>query len=120
MAKLEKQAPEAHKPLIDFDQWSALAKTDPVEFELQRARFLEDTINAMPAHKQQRMRCLQWKIDQVRNQARTPMAACVKLSEMMWESLTGPGGLNEALGRLQAGNYAPPPRAAVLSFPSRS
>jgi hypothetical protein len=120
MHKLEQQAAEPRKPLIDFDQWSALAKSDPVAFELQRARFIEDTISAMPVHKQQRMRCLQWKIDQVRNQARTPMAACVKLSEMMWESLTGPGGLNEALERLRGGHYESPARAPVLRFPPRS
>ena len=118
MPKLEQQAVTPRKPLVDFEHWSQLAKSDPVAFEKQRARFIEDTINAMPAHKQHRMRCLQWKIDQVRNQARTPMAACIKLSEMMWESLTGPGGLNEALGRLRDGNYSPPPRARVLDFPS--
>ena len=117
MPKLEQKAVEQPKALIDFDHWADLAKSDPVAFELKRARLIEETIMAMPAHKQQRMRCLQWKIDQVRNQASTPMAACVKLSEMMWDSLTGPGGLNEALGRLRDGNYTPPPRAQVLDFP---
>lgn len=120
MPRLEKQATEARQPLIDFDQWSALAKSDPVAFEMQRVRFIDETISAMPAHKQQRMRCLQWKIDQVRNRARTPMGACVKISEMMWESLTGPGGLNEALNRLRSGQYEQPPAAAVLKFPSVS
>lgn len=104
--------------LIDFNQWAELAKTDPVAFEARRAATIDEMIQRMPAHKQQRMRCLQWKIDQVRGQASNPMAACIKLSEMMWDSLVGPGGLREVLERLGEGHFEPPPRAPVLEFRS--
>jgi hypothetical protein len=107
---------ETQKPLIDFDQWSELAKSDPEAFELKRAELIEQVIQRMPAHKQHRMRCLQWKIDQVRDRAANPVAACVKLSEMMWDSLVGPGGLREVLDRLHTGDYQTPPKARVLEL----
>jgi Protein of unknown function (DUF3135) len=118
MLELKAQQAKPRGPLIDFDQWSDLARSDPEAFEAKRSEVIEEIIAAMPAHKQHRMRCLQWKIDQVRNQCRTPMAACIKLSEMMWDSLVGPGGLNETLERLRGGDYRPPASARILEFRS--
>lgn len=117
MPEPEAQTGHTLSPLIEFDDWAQLAKSDPAAFEQKRARMIEDLISSMPEHKQQRMRCLQWKIDQVRNQCKTPMAACVKLSEMMWDSLVGPGGLKEALERLSEDSPAPRPKARVMNFP---
>ena len=116
MPELRTQPGDAHRPFIEFDDWAQLAKSDPVAFEAQRARVIEDLILSMPEHKRQRMRCLQWKVDQVRNQCKTPMAACIKLSEMMWDSLVGPGGLKDALDRLSAESPAPLPTARVVDF----
>ncbi len=116
MQKLQTNQAEAHIPLIDFDDWAELAKSDPASFEERRKQAIEALIARMPEHKQQRMRCLQWKIDQVRDRAGSPMAACIKLSEMMWDSLTGPGGLKEALDRMSIDNTAPLPNADILTF----
>ena len=113
----KEQSGNAHRPLIEFETWAQLAQSDPAAFEARRARVIEDLILGMPEHKRQRMRCLQWKIDQVRAQCRTPMAACVKLSEMMWDSLVGPGGLKDALERLSTDSPAPLPKARVMKFP---
>jgi len=119
MQQLQAERTKTRDPLIDFDQFSKLAKSDPEAFEAKRAEVIEQMILRMPAHKQHRMRCLQWKIDQVRKQAGNPMAACIKLSEMMWDSLVGPGGLREVLERIGEGNYEPLPRASVLEFQPR-
>ena len=100
MPELQKQQQKNRKPLVDFDSWSKLARSDPEAFEARRAQVIEQMIQRMPAHKQQRMRCLQWKIDQVRARASNPLSACIKLSDMMWESLAGPGGLREVLDGL--------------------
>jgi hypothetical protein len=116
MQELKTLSAESHKSLVDFDQWASLAKTDLAAFEAKRSEVIEDLIQSMPPHKQQRMRCLQWKIDQVRKQASNPMAACVKLSEMMWDSVVGPGGLREALERVGDGKFQPPPKACVLEI----
>jgi hypothetical protein len=110
-----KQA-STQKSLVDFDNWSELAKSDPEAFEARRAEVIEQIIQGIPAHKQQRMRCLQWRIDQVRAQADNPLSACIKLSEMMWDSLAGPGGLCEALERLGNRNFEPAPKAEVVDF----
>lgn len=118
MHELTAQQAETRSPLVDFDQWSDLARSNPEAFEARRSKVIDEFIAAMPAHKQHRMRCLQWKIDQVRNQCATPMAACIKLSEMMWDSLIGPGGLNESLHRLRGGDYQTPASARVLEFRS--
>jgi len=119
MQKLQTKHTESHKPLIDFDDWAELAQSDPAGFEARREQAIDALITRMPEHKQQRMRCLQWKIDQVRNRAGSPMAACIKLSEMMWDSLTGPGGLKEALDRMSDQNAAPLPNADILTFEAR-
>ena len=116
MPQLQTEQAKTHDSLIDFDQFSKLAKSDPEAFEVKRAEVIEQMIQRMPAHKQQRMRCLQWKIDQVRKQAGNPMAACIKLSEMMWDSLVGPGGLREVLERVGERNFEPPAKASVLEF----
>lgn len=116
MQELQSHTRPSSHALIDFDQWAELAKSNPAAFETKRAEVIDAMIENMPVHKQQRMRCLQWKIDQVRNQASNPMAACIKLSEMMWDSLVGPGGLKDALERIGEGNFEPPPKAGVVDF----
>jgi len=102
---------------IDFDQWAALAASDPEAFETRRAQLIDATIRRAPAGKQQRLRCLQWKVDQVRRLSRTPLAACVRMSNMMWESVLNEGGLLEALeGRAQSAPTGRP-KARLLAFP---
>lgn len=116
MAELNTQKTGTQKPLVDFDQWAELAKADPEAFEAKRAEVIEDMIQRLPEHKQERMRRLQWKVDQVRDQAANPMSACIKLSEMMWDSLVGPGGLKDVLERVGDQNFEPLPKAKVLDF----
>ena len=116
MPDLQTEQAQTRTPQVDFTHWSELARTDPEAFEARRAEVIEEMIQSMPEHRQQRMRCLQWKIDQVRNRAPNPMAACIKLSEMMWDSLVGPGGLREVLERMGQGDFEPPPKASVLEF----
>lgn len=111
--------PSSH---IDFDDWSALARRDPEAFERRRAEVLENFIQQMPESKQHRMRCLQWRVDRVRERASNPVAACIRLSQMMWESLMGDGGLLEALEDFQHGRRSPrlsQPSARVVRLPTR-
>lgn len=86
---------------IDFDTWAALALTDPAAFEARRLRAIEDLIAGVRTNKRARLRRLQWRIDWERRLARTPMAACVRISGMMWQSVLGPGGLQQRLGELR-------------------
>jgi hypothetical protein len=106
---------------IDFDEWAALAAADPAAFEARRAEVIDEFIRQAPACRQQRLRRLQWRIDQARRLSPTPLSACMKLSQMMWDSFAGDGGLNDALNSLHRGEH-PPHRsqAAVLPFRART
>jgi hypothetical protein len=86
---------------IDFDAWSEMARTDPGTFERMRLAAIERAIERASASNRQRLRCLQWRIDQERRLAKNPMAACLRISRMMWRTVLGPGGLNDRFGELQ-------------------
>jgi len=82
---------------FDFDYWSTIAKEDPERFEAMRIAMVEQLIQQSPDKIKQRMTGLQWRIDQVRNRATNPMAACLLISKMMWDSVLGDHGLLTAL-----------------------
>lgn len=86
---------------IDFDTWSEMARNDPRAFEAMRLAAIEAVIESAPEANRERLRRLQWRIDQERRLARTPMAACLRISRMMWRAVLGPGGLNERFSELQ-------------------
>jgi len=98
----------SHRPPFDFDAWCALARRDPAAFEVRRRRYIDAAIGRMPQHQQHRLRAVQWRVDQTRRRAPNPLAACVLLNRMMWESVTGPQGLLAALrGEPLAARRAP-------------
>ena len=86
---------------FDFDAWVELARTDPQAFEEKRNRIIEDAIQGAPERKQQRLRCLQWKLDKIRETSRTPMMACLQINRLLWENVTAEQGLLNSLQRLQ-------------------
>ncbi|MEJ2143174.1 MAG: DUF3135 domain-containing protein [Gammaproteobacteria bacterium] len=71
---------------IDFDFWLHLAQSDPERFESLRTETLEKHIQRAADNQQNRLRCLQWRIDRIRDRAKTPMAACISISDMMWDT----------------------------------
>lgn len=87
----------AKKQAFDFSEWSNLAHTDPQAFEKKRELAIESVILSMPHDKQQRIRRLQWRIDQERKLSKSPMAACIRLSNMMWDNVLGENGLLDHL-----------------------
>lgn len=114
-----------HFDLAEFDHWARLAVVDPDAFEARRSRLVEDFISSVPPERQLRLRRLQWRIDQIRRRARTPLAACIHISRMMWDSVLGDGGLHETLNGVLDGRgpsrSVPAARlnAQVLLFPDR-
>src|SRR5690606_39491732 len=74
--------------LPEFDELVALAKSDPEALEKLRREKVEEIIeSARTAGLKRRLRGLQFQIDAKVRLSRTPMAACVTLSQMMQESL---------------------------------
>jgi hypothetical protein len=115
----------AKQPSFDFEYWSKLAKDDPKGFEVRRAALIEAAIQRAPEQSRVRLRRLQWKLDTIRATSRTPLAACVRMQELMWQGFVGGGGLCEALNAFRsdspAGSPVSLPEAAVLLFdPKRS
>lgn len=84
----------------DFDWWSDLAKSDPQAFEKMRLAAIEEVIQSAPESQQPRLRGLQWQIDHERRRSSNPLSACMRISNMMWNALLGPGGLLESMKEL--------------------
>ncbi len=80
-------------PSFDFDNWAALARKNPQAFEIKRKIIIDQAISLAPPRRQARLRCLQWQLDQIRNTARTPLAASLRMQRMLWEKLAGESGL---------------------------
>ncbi len=102
---------------IDFEHWSRMAKEDPGEFERMRLAAIEEVINRAPPQQQRRLRGLQWRIDQERRLAKTPLGACIRISRMMWESVSAPGGLLDSLRCLERPAETPDRTAALSTAP---
>lgn len=90
-----------------------LAKEDPIALEALRQREIEALIDSAPANTQRRLRGLQFQIDAKRRASKNPMAACVAISQMMFNSVYE---LNEALNSAPAKEDEPKKMANVLSI----
>ena len=90
-----------------FDDWARLASEDPDSFEAARRLMIDSLIESAPAPTQARLRGLQWQIDHLRTLTPTPLGACVKISNLMWQKLLGPDGLVEHIERLGSGDLPP-------------
>lgn len=73
--------------LPDFDTLKTMASEDPAALEKLRQNLVQQVIDAAPPRSKQRLEGLQFQIDCQRKLAKTPLAACIKISEMMHESL---------------------------------
>ncbi len=106
----------------EFEVWLELAKTDPVQFEALRLATIDDFIAQVPGEDRRlQLRRLQWRIDRVRERASNPMAACIELSRMMWDSFSH---LRENYQDMFEDGQGHPPRSAphkaqVLTFRPR-
>jgi hypothetical protein len=97
---------------LDFDTMAAIAKDDPVEFERLRQKAIDEFIERAPPQRRGRLRRLQWRIDQERRNG-TPLGACIRISKLMWDHLSGPNGL---LGLLSDKPVTAPISAKVVPF----
>ena len=72
---------------IDFDDWVSLATSDPAAFEALRESKISAYLEKVSESRRHRMRCLQWKIDKLREKNKdSALAACYSISELMWET----------------------------------
>jgi len=105
--------------VLDFDLAMELARTDPEAFEQYRQDIIEVLIARAPERNRHQLRCLQWRIDQERERASNPYAACVRLYRMMWDSFAGQCGLIDTLRNSHASARStrqPLAKATILPF----
>lgn len=89
---------------LDFYEAMELARTDPEAFEQYRKYIIELLIARAPKRSREHLRRLQWRIDMERERASNPVAACVKLYQMMWDSFAGEAGLVDTINN---GHHVP-------------
>lgn len=78
---------------FDFEHWAGMAKKNPEAFETMRKKCLAELIEQAPERVRRRMEGLQWQVEVIRERSANPMAACLSISQMMWDSVTGERGL---------------------------
>jgi len=103
--------PAVHQQKVDFDQWLKLANTDMPAFEALRRTMINQVIEQAAEEQRDRLRRLQWRIDQERRLCKSPMGACVRISRMMWDRLMGQDGLLERLQELTDSGFPRPGRS---------
>lgn len=86
------------RQLPSFDQLLKMAKEDPEQLDQLQKEMCEELIRNAPADYQRKLRGTQFKIDMERRRARSPIASCKKISEMMQDSFSE---LRDALGEVQ-------------------
>lgn len=98
---------------MDYDALARLAQDDPAAYEEFRLCMINRLINAVPSREQQRLRGLQFQIDQMRALAHTSLGATVALYSMMWRSFIS---LNNELSGPRYTKAMPRKSAKVISF----
>jgi len=85
---------------FDFHEWARLAREDPEKFEAMRRDMIDEVIESASPGLKHRMVGLQWQIDQICLTSANPMASCVRISKMMWDSVLGENGLIDNMEQL--------------------
>ncbi len=110
---------------FDWDTWSALARSDPAAFEEKRKQAVAELIASAPEEHRQRLTGLQCRIDLERQRSSSPLGACIRISNLMWDSFADlQKALDVLTGTLRSGvaplpDLRPARNAQVLPFPPR-
>lgn len=109
---------------FNFEEWAKLAKQDPDRFEAHRAQALNDAIDRVPEDRQLMLRRLQWKVDRVRELKSTPLAACIAITDMMWNTFNDLNRSYYWLSEHKKGFFhqqiASLPKATIIPFTPRT
>lgn len=78
---------------FDFGVWMQLAQRDPEAFEQKRQQEIAAFMTELDPESRTRMEKLQWRIDKERERSSSPMESCLRIHNMMWDSVYGERGL---------------------------
>jgi len=82
---------------FDFDTWMQLFEENPEAFEAKRQREIDHFMSGLSDQSRERMGKLQWRIDKERERSSSPMESCLRVHNLMWDSVYGERGLLYAL-----------------------
>ncbi len=99
------------------DELLKLAQENPEELESFRQREIEYLITSAPQKMQRRLRGLQFQIDTKRSLSKNPMAACLAISQMMFDSVHELNDILNGEGK-KINDRKVSEVAEVLSFPA--
>ncbi len=105
------------RKLPAFDVLVDMARNDPARLETLRKKLTTHVIDSAPTEQQRkRLEGLQFRVDLERERARSPLAATIRISEMMCHSLAD---LHKSMVTPLAtdGQDLPRESATVLHFP---
>lgn len=105
---------------FNFDEWALLAKHDRHAFEQKRAATLQHyiTTHAKTADELRRLNGLQFKVDMLRRRHKTPLAACIALSELLMTHVYQLANLDLAITTQKSDKSNDPVKnATLLPFP---
>jgi len=72
---------------LDFDRLAELARSKPQVLDRYLRLKVNQIIAGARSEERIRLRQLQFRIDSVRHRAKTPLGACIKISQMMHDEL---------------------------------
>ena len=72
---------------MKFEEWKKLFETDPKAFEKKRQEEIEKAIAEARPENQNKLRQLQWIIDEEIKKSGNPLTACAKLNGMIIKQL---------------------------------
>lgn len=98
----------------NFDDWVSLAKNNPQNFEQLRAKVVSQCIKTSATENQQRLRCLQWRIDHMRKKS-SAMRSYTEIARLMWENFDS---LRNSLNTLPGKAISPSEAAEIIPFPN--
>lgn len=105
---------------MDFEKWAELAVNDPAGFEQMRQATIKAFLDSVSDERRLQLQRLQWRVDRVRERCKTPMAATIAISEMMWDAFYDlHDHYQDLFGREHAPHYKKPVQrksATILPF----
>jgi hypothetical protein len=100
--------------LPDFDTLRRMARDNPDGLEALRRKLVDELLDDAGPERRQRLEGLQFRIDMERRRAANPLAATIRLSSMMRDSLLR---LQQAINTPEDVRATPARSADVLGFP---
>jgi len=101
----------------DHAELSQLAREDPVAFEALRQSLVSQVIDNAPERLRSRLAGLQFRLDDIHRRSKNPLAATVKVYQMMWASFQR---LDSELKTVREPVSHNGPSARVLEFRPRN